>query len=138
MKTNRIAGFTLIELMIAVVVVAILASIAVPSYLHYVQSARREEAKKALVQLSQYMENFYAMNMTYVGAASDGVPTGFSHIVPSDSDDPYYSLTVENASTTGYLLKATPSATSSQKNDSCGVLSLTRQGVTSAANASCW
>ncbi|MGC1443605.1 MAG: prepilin-type N-terminal cleavage/methylation domain-containing protein, partial [Burkholderiaceae bacterium] len=58
MKTTS-KGFTLIELMITLVVIAILAAIALPSYGRYVQKASRAEAKSALLEASQFMQRFY-------------------------------------------------------------------------------
>jgi prepilin-type N-terminal cleavage/methylation domain-containing protein len=52
-------GFTLIELMIAVVVIAILAAIAYPSYQDSVRKSRRADAKSALMEHAQFMERTY-------------------------------------------------------------------------------
>jgi len=135
---NKKTGFTLIELMIAVAIVAILASVAVPSYMQHVQTARREEAKRALLELAQHMESFYAVNMTYTGSASGGVPIGYSNKVPQDGTERIYTLTISNATANSYELRATPDSNTSQMSDPCGVLSINRLGVTSSAQNSCW
>ncbi|GAA4499350.1 type IV pilin protein [Pseudaeromonas paramecii] len=129
-------GFTLLELMITVVVVAILAAVAVPSYFSYVRDSRRDLAKQSLLAAAQKMESYYALNMSYAGAAaSSGSPTVFSDKVPADGTERYYTLTV-SASQSSYTLNAVPQG--SQTSDSCGTLSLTRTGAKSPSTSGCW
>ncbi|MDQ6680072.1 MAG: prepilin-type N-terminal cleavage/methylation domain-containing protein [Pseudomonadota bacterium] len=61
-------GFTLIELMITVAIVAILAAIAVPSYSDYIRRGRLTEGLSALAAQRVKMEQFFQDNRTYVGA----------------------------------------------------------------------
>lgn len=58
-------GFTLIELMIAVLVVAILAAIAYPSYQDHLRKARRAEGKTGLLKAAQVLERFYTDRQNY-------------------------------------------------------------------------
>ena len=51
MSVRPVRGFTLIEMVIVVTLIAVLASIAIPSYRNYVVSAQRTIAKSALVEL---------------------------------------------------------------------------------------
>ena len=61
-------GFTLIELMIVVAIVAILASIALPSYQDYLIRSRIPEATSNLSDIRVKLEQFYDNNHTYLGA----------------------------------------------------------------------
>ncbi|AZN36777.1 type IV pilin protein [Iodobacter ciconiae] len=61
------AGFTLMEVMITVAIVAILASIAVPNYRDYVTRSRLVEAQSKLSDVRAQLEQFYMNNRTYVG-----------------------------------------------------------------------
>ena len=76
----RMSGFTLIELMIAVVVVAILTAIALPSYQEYVTRGKITEATSNLADMRVKLEQFFQDNRTYVGACVAGtaapLPTG--------------------------------------------------------------
>lgn len=66
--TNKTSGFTLIELMVTVAIIAILASIALPSYTEYVTQGRIAEATAGLAAKRVRMEAFYDNNRTYAGA----------------------------------------------------------------------
>ena len=119
-------GFTLIELMIVIVIIAILVAIAFPSYQDSVRKSRRADAEKSLVQTANEMERFYTEKNTYVGATWPANVT---------SDFYTFSITVQSAS--AYTLQADPAGTA-QAADSCGILTLTHTGVKGAATTGCW
>ncbi|MHA6887163.1 type IV pilin protein [Ralstonia pseudosolanacearum] len=64
-------GFTLIELMIVVLVVAILSTIAYPTYTQFVQKGRRTQAKAALMENMQLFERHFAQANTYAASSTD-------------------------------------------------------------------
>jgi type IV pilus assembly protein PilE len=70
MKTQR--GFTLIELMITVAIVAILAAVALPSYSRYVLRARVTDGLAGLSDMRLKMEQYFQDNRTYVGSCAAG------------------------------------------------------------------
>ena len=74
---QRTGGFTLIELMIAIVIVAILTKIALPNYTRYVQRGDLVEATQALSQYRVQMEQYYQDNNSYSNGGNCGaaIPT---------------------------------------------------------------
>jgi type IV pilus assembly protein PilE len=76
---RRHSGFTLIELMIVVAIVAILTAVALPAYTEYVRRGKVTEAVAGMSQLSLNLEQYFQDNRTYVGACAAGtvapVPT---------------------------------------------------------------
>jgi type IV pilus assembly protein PilE len=70
MKKHK--GFTLIELMITILVVAILASIAIPSYREYVIRGNRTAAQAVMMEIATRQQQFFVANRTYATAAELG------------------------------------------------------------------
>ena len=61
---KTVAGFSLIELMIALAVISILASIAYPNYMEYLQRARRAECASVLLGQANAMERRFSTDLT--------------------------------------------------------------------------
>jgi len=140
-RRRRIAGFSLIELMVVVAIVAILVAIAVPAYTRYGFRARRPDGQKLLLAIANAEERYYALHNAY----GDLQVIGFSTTTTATSDATYYKATV-TASAVGafanqaYVATAVPQGP--QANDACANLSLTNTGVKAASgsttNGSCW
>ena len=62
---HRMRGITLLELMIVVVIIGFLAVIAYPNYRSFVERAKRNEAKAALLKVATNQERFYLQNYTF-------------------------------------------------------------------------
>ncbi|MBH5330016.1 prepilin-type N-terminal cleavage/methylation domain-containing protein [Eikenella sp. S3360] len=65
MDKSKIQGFNLIELMISIVILAVLAAMAYPSYDSFVRKARMEEAKARIMDKARSMERFYTVHRTF-------------------------------------------------------------------------
>lgn len=122
-------GFTLIELMIVVAVVAILATIALPSYNDAVRKSRRGQAKADMVDLAQRLERYHSQFNTYVnfpGAA------GTFPSPASTSGTARYNIAVGNLAVNSFTLTAAPISGTGQEKDRCGSLSITHTGQKAA------
>ncbi len=69
------AGFTLLELMVAVIILAILAAIAMPMYSNYITKAKARSAQSDLVALSVVMESLYQRNLSYAAPTTNPTTT---------------------------------------------------------------
>src|ERR1700759_3658934 len=141
-------GFTLVELMVAVLVPAILASIAAPSYLAYIRKSRRTEARSALLDLASREERYMSSNNAYTNAAANlGYPA-----LPTAIGSGYYTLTVgapvaaTATAPASFTATATPVAGKGQDKDSqCASFTVDSTGKQSSLNSSgtdststCW
>ena len=115
-RSSRTRGFTLIEIMIAVVIVAILAAIALPSFLDSVRKSRRSEAFAALSALQQAQERWRGNNANY------GTMVNLTTIAATTPNG-YYAISIDANNATGYT--ATATGQGGQANDgSCKVLAV--------------
>ena len=133
-------GFTLIEVMITVAIIAILAAIATPAYNEQIRKSRRADAKVALTHTAQRLERCFVDNNTFVFDAANAPGCPQSHT----TSDGYYTITVAATATT-YRLTARPTAKGSQDNDTqCNQLILGSDGAKTSKDKSgtvndyCW
>ena len=99
------AGFTVVELMIAVAILAIVSAIAVPIYTQYSENTYRSEAKADLLMCAQGMERFASENFTYEGA-DDGAG-GLGTQICRPLSESRYAISVV-ATRDSFTLTATP------------------------------
>jgi len=90
-SSRRIGGFTLVELMITVVVLAIIVAIAVPSYQQQVRKSRRADARNAILDLAGREERFLSISNSYSQTPAD---MGYAAAFPLTVNNGYYRLTV--------------------------------------------
>lgn len=124
---SKTRGVTLIELMIAVVVVGILAAIAFPSFMDSIRKGRRSDALGALAAVQQAQERWRTNNSAYASNLSASAPTGLG--LPSTTSSGYYTLSLANVTATGYQAVATAVSGKSQASDGdCAKLGVEMNG----------
>jgi len=121
-------GVTLVELMVVLVIVAVLMSVAVPSYRQYTMRANRAEGHWSLLQAAANQERFYLQNNTYATNAQLELdpPNGLG--VASMTESGHYSIQVTNADAAGYTVVATAQGGQTEDSD-CSVLSVDERGT---------
>lgn len=135
-------GFTLIELMITVAIVAILAAIAYPSYTHHVTKAHRSTGQGKLLEIMQAEERYFTTNDTYTTALKTDL--GYKND-PVSADGGWYEVKAEACSSSTIkecvLLTATPKK-SQVYDTTCGKLTLSslgQKGVSGTGSVEeCW
>ena len=144
---RKARGFTLIEVLVAMTIIAILAAIAFPSYTNYVTRTKRNAAKSFLVRVADLQEQFfldnkqYAPNLSGLGLAADVVGVSENgDEVPAGDADRVYLVTLANTSATTYTVAAVPQLAQAKYDTECGTLSLAHTGRRnqSGMGTNCW
>ncbi len=129
----KISGFSLLELLIALSIVAILASITVPSYSSFVAKSRRTDAMSALLQLQLAQQRWRAANREY---ARDLSSLRWTDDLSSEG---YYRVQIRRSNAADFLALAIPRG--AQKDDDCGMFAINTQGPVEDppyADTRCW
>ena len=137
---NKSEGFSLLELVVALAIVGLLTTVALPAYQRNIQSGARAEGQRLLLQVAAEQERFYASHHSYSVSAS---PTSVSSPMSLLSEGGLYEVTVaacvDGTIANCFVATATPMGT--QSDDICGVLALSSAGLKAASGGSardCW
>jgi len=130
----RARGFTLIEVIIAMAIVAILVAVALPAYRDHMRKSRRAEAQAYLMAVASRQQQFlldtrgYAPDLTTVGiAAPANVAAVYDLAVVAVAGPP-----------PTFRLTATPKATTDQVYERCGWLTIDQTGAKTTELGNCW
>ena len=137
MREHKNRGFTLLELMIVVIVIAILATLAIYNYAKYGYRTRRADGKEMIQRVAAAEERYYTNFNKYTTTLSD---LNFSS---GTSVKGYYLVSAANGTsgdTQSYILSAAPQGV--QANDACVNLTLDNTGAQAftgaETNGKCW
>ena len=148
--TNRHnMGFTLIEVMIAVAIVAIVAAVALPMYTEQIIKTRRSDAKASLSELAQRQEIFFSDNNQYAASLTALNAERFGFTENKYSKEGYYTISIALLNGgRGFVMTATPDGDQAKRERDSGrcyaftLDHLGRKGIDGAgANANpddCW
>jgi type IV pilus assembly protein PilE len=140
----RVAGFTLIELMVTIVIASMLLAIAVPSYMSQIRKSRRTEARTAVLDLATREERYFSVNNGYSAKDSDlGYGTTNNAIKDLSVGSGYYTVTVTlpagAAGQPGFKIEAKPTG-SQAKDAACTsfIVDQTGKQTSSPSATGCW
>ncbi len=151
---KTLSGFTLIEVMITIVIVAILMSVALPSYRSSVLKAKRSAAKTILTSIASKQETYRMDNKTYadtfaklgydaaLSAAASKLYVDDQNNVSTASAGSVYEVVINSVTANTFLLTATTTSNTSQDDDtrcvSFTIDHLNKKTATGTDAANCW
>jgi type IV pilus assembly protein PilE len=139
---NRLTtkGFTLVELLVALAIISIIMTVAVPGYQGYIARTNRSDATIALMRVAAAQERFYLQHGTYaadLGTRPDGLGI-------SGTQRGYYNLSIiahDKGLSTGYTVMAKAGNGSQHDDTDCASFTLNQNGERGSAPKpleTCW
>jgi type IV pilus assembly protein PilE len=130
----RDRGFTLVEMIIVVAIVALLAAIALPSYREHVRKSRRAEAQAYLMAVAGRQQQFLVDTRSYAPSlATVNIPMPANVLASYD-----VTLAAVAGPPPTFVLSAVPKAGTDQTYERCGTLTINQTGAKTASLSSCW
>lgn len=119
---NTTSAFTLLELIIALVIVSLLLTISYPLYIHHLVKVKRRQAEVSLTLLASRLEEYHSLEGTYRTAT----PALLKMQELMRSLD--YVLKIKNATDDNFLISAVPKSVQAKKDSQCNILSVNEKG----------
>jgi type IV pilus assembly protein PilE len=141
-RPERAAGFTLIEIVTVLAIVAILSAIAIPSYFQYIIRGHRSEARATLTQAAQWMERWRTERNSYQDPLNAPAPPALPQYLQRSpaTGAQMYQISVVTPTPGSYVLSAAPMGT--MAGDACGTFTLDNTGLRDRTGAEtierCW
>lgn len=136
---RSLRGFTLMELMIAVVIVAILAAVALPLYTDQIRKGRRADAQSLLADIVAKQQQFLLDRRAYATSVTDPPASGGLSITIPGNVSAYYSISIETSNDPPPSFKLTATPQGEQAKEKCGTLTIDNTGVkTASGTGHCW
>ena len=134
---GRLQGFTLIELMIVVAIVAILAAVALPAYQNTVMKTWRNKAVACLAEMSQSMERRFTGQLNYLGpaGAAGQLPPNTCTTDDNMAERYAFSFTADPTATL-FTLQAVPQGIQLAQDVGCATLTMDQSGTRTVSGAS--
>jgi type IV pilus assembly protein PilE len=128
----REAGFTLMELIIAMVIIGIIAAIAIPNYSEYILRGYRSSAQAFIADVASRQAQFFLDRRTYATTVA-----ALNMAAPADITNRYnIAIATVAGPPAAFTVTATP--TGSQTTDRCGAMTIDQSGTKGAAATRCW
>ena len=143
----RQRGFTLVETMVVIAIIALLASIGYPRFTTYLTRAKRATAKSFMLIVADRQEQYfldnkqYAAGLTDLGYAQNTVALDNNGVVTVVTNPARtYLVDLSNTSATTFTVDAAPELAQAAQDINCGTLTLTHTGLRghSGAGTKCW
>jgi type IV pilus assembly protein PilE len=140
-------GFSLLELMIVVAIIAIISAIAYPSYMEFVVTAKRTTASSALLQVADKQQQFFMDNKSYTNdltnlgfAANPLIINDEGESVASGDSDSIYSISLSNVTAITYTATAAPQKVQADRDSECASFTITQAGAKghTGTGDDCW
>jgi type IV pilus assembly protein PilE len=143
----RQRGFTLVETLVVIAIIAMLASIGFPQYTTYITRTKRATAKSFMLMVADRQEQFFLDNKQYAGGmsdlgyADDAVALDNNGIVTITTNPArIYLVDLSNTSATTFTINAAPELVQANQDTLCGTLTLSHTGQRdqTGAGTRCW